>query len=165
MKVNCSSALGIVLILGLVALGLTGCAAVKPVPEAELQVIPDKIVLSPALIKEPVQFKGSRFAPKEMVVVEMVLPPGVKVKGIKEGEDVGLAYGTADDKGNFQSAMAPTATLNWFFQVGWTPLLKPDFKQARPLPPGKYEIRATGVDSEAVGKATLEILPPPKKKS
>ena len=149
---------------GILILGLSGCAALKPVPKAELQVIPAKTFLSPALFKKPIQFKGSRFSPKEMVVVEMVLPPGVKVKGVTKGEDVGLAFATADDKGNIIAKMSPIATLNWFFQVGWTPNMKPDFKQARPLKPGKYEILATGMDSGAVGKAVLELVPPPKKK-
>jgi len=71
---------------------------------------------------------------------------------------------TADDKGCFTAAMQPTATLNWFFQVGWTPLLKPDFKQAKPIPPGVYKIRATGLDSDTVAFSTLKIVPPPKKK-
>ena len=149
---------------GILILGLSGCAALKPVPTAELQVIPDKTVLSPALIKKAVQFKGSRFSPKEMVVVEMVLPPGVKVKGVTKGENVGLAFATADDKGNFLAKMSPISTLNWFFQVGWTSNMKPDFKKAKPLKPGKYEIMATGMDSGAVGMATLEFLTPPKKK-
>lgn len=149
---------------GILILGLLGCAALKPVPTAELQVIPDKTVLSPALIKKAVQFKGSRFSPKEMVIVELVPGPGVKIKGVSEGENVGLAFATADDKGNFLAKMSPISTLNWFFQVGWTPNMKPDFKQAKPLKPGKYEIIATGMDSGAVGKATLEFLTPPKKK-
>ena len=150
--------------VGLLIFGLLGCAALKPGRKAKLQVIPDKTFLSPALFKKPIQFKGSGFDSKEMVVVEMVLPPGVKVKAVPEGENVGLAYATADDKGNIAAKMAPTATLNWFFQVGWTPNMKPDFKQAKPLRPGKYEIIATGMDSGAVGKAVLELVPPPKKK-
>lgn len=152
------------LCVGLIIMGLWGCAALKPVPKANLQVIPDKTILSPALIGKPIQFKGSGFATKEMVVVEMVLPSGVQVKTVPAGENVGLAFATSDDQGNVAAKMAPTATLNWFFQVGWTPNMKPDFKQAKPLKPGKYNIMATGMDSGAIGKATLEFLPPPKKK-
>jgi hypothetical protein len=129
-----------------------------------LQVIPAETFLSPALIRKPVTFKGTGFMPKEMITVEMVLPAGVKMKGINEGEDVGLAVGTADEKGNFTAAMQPIATLNWFFQVGWTPLLKPNFKEARPIPPGVYKINATGLDSERIASSTLKIVPPPKKK-
>jgi len=133
-------------------------------PQAKLEVIPAETFLSPALIRKPVTFKGSGFAPKEMISVEMVLPPGLKMKGITEGEDVGIAVATSDENGNFTAAMQPTATLNWFFQVGWTPLTRPNFKEARPIPPDVYTINATGLDSDRVATSTLKIVPPPKKK-
>jgi hypothetical protein len=121
-------------------------------PKATLEIAPAEIFLSPALFKKPV------------TSVEMVLPPGLKMKGIKEGEDVGIAVGTADENGNFTAAMKPIATLNWFFQVGWTPLLKPNFKEAKPIPPGVYKINATGLFSDIVATSNLKIVPPPKKK-
>jgi len=152
------------LFAGLLIFGFLGCAALKAVPKATLQITPDKTFLSPALFKKPIQFTGSGFGAKEMVVVEMVLPAGVTVKTVPKGENVGLAFGTADDKGNFTAKMSPVSTLNWFFQVGWTPNMKPDFKKAKPLRPGKYEIVASGMDSGAMGKAILELVPPPKKK-
>jgi len=154
-----------VIIPGLV-LGALACQTLQSLtgPKATLEIAPAEIFLSPALIRKPVAFKGSGFAPKEMITVEMVLPPGLKMKGVTEGEDVGIAVGTADDNGNFTAAMQPTATLNWFFQVGWTPVVTPNFKEARPIPPGVYTINATGLDSERVGTATLKIIPPPKKK-
>jgi len=156
-------ACGIRLVLGLLIAGM--CAGDVMAAGAGLTVVPDKTVLSPALIRKPIQFKGSGFSAKEMVMVEMVLPPGVKVKTVPEGEKVGIAFGTADEKGNFLAKMAPTATLNWLFQVGWTPNMKPNLKQAKPLPPGKYEIIASGMDSGKEAKSTLELLkPPPKKK-
>lgn len=133
--------------------------------EVTLQVIPEKIVLSPGLIKEPVQFKGSGFKPKELIVIEIVPPPELQIIGVTKGELVGLAQATCDELGNFLASMAPTATLNWFFQVGWTVALQPDFKQAKPLPPGKYEILVTGMESGFVGRSVLEILSPPKKES
>lgn len=153
-------------ILSALAMGAVSCQTLKSVtgPKAVLEVMPAKTFLSPALIKKPVTFKGSGFGPNEMVSVEMVLPPGVKVKGINEGEDVGIAIGNTDAKGNFTTAMKPIATLNWFFQVGWTPLLRPNFKEARPISPGKYKINATGLDSDTLATAILEIIPPPKKK-
>ena len=148
------------------ALGALSCQTLKSLtgPKATMEITPAEIFLSPALFKKPVTFKGSGFDPKEMVTVEMVLPPGVKMKGVTEGEDVGIALATADEKGNFTAAMSPIATLNWFFQVGWTPLLTPNFKEARPIPPGDYKINATGLDSDRVATATLKIVPPPKKK-
>ena len=154
-----------VIIPGLV-LGTLACQTLQSLtgPKATLEIAPAEIFLSPALIRKPVTFKGSGFAPKEMISVEMVLPPGLKMKGITEGEDVGIAVATSDANGNFTAAMKPTATLNWFFQVGWTPLLKPNFKEARPIPPGVYTINATGLDSDRVATSTLKIVPPPKKK-
>jgi hypothetical protein len=152
------------LILPGLVLGALSWAGTSSAAEAGLEVIPAETFLSPALIKQPVSFKGSGFAPKEMITIEMILPEGVTVKGVNKGEDVGIAVANADDKGCFAAAMQPTATLNWFFQVGWTPLLKPDFKQAKPIPPGDYKIRATGLDSDTVAFSTLKIIPPPKKK-
>jgi len=146
---------GIVLITGLV---VAGHAVAQ---DATVEVVPAQAELSPALIKQPVAFKGSGFGPKEVVMVEMILPQGVKVKAIPEGENVGLAYGQTDDNGNFETKMAPTATLNWFFQVGWTPEGKPNLQDAKPLPLGKYEVQVTGMPSGKVAKATLELLKPP----
>jgi len=147
-------------------LGALACQTLQSLtgPKATLEIAPAETFLSPALIRKPVTFKGSGFAPKEMISVEMILPPGLKMKGITEGEDVGIAVATSDEKGNFTAAMGPMATLNWFFQVGWTPLLKPNFKEARPIPPGVYTINATGLDSDRVATSTLKIVPPPKKK-
>ncbi len=134
-------------------------------PKAKLEVSPAETFLSPALIIKPVTFKGSKFSPNEIITVEMVLPSGMKMKGLNEGENmVGLAVGNSDDKGNFTAAMKPMATLNSFFQVGWTPLPRPNFKEAKPIPPGVYEITATGLDSDRVGTSSLKIVPPPKKK-
>ena len=148
-------------------LGAVSCQSLKSLigPKATLQVIPAETFLSPALIKKPVTFKGTGFGPKEMISVEMVLPPGMKMKGLAEGEEaVGLAVGNTDEKEDFTAAMGPMATLNWFFQVGWTPLLRPNFKEAKPIPPGEYKINATGLDSDRVATSTLKIVPPPKKK-
>ena len=152
---------GIVLAMGLLIAGLPAGSAIAA--DAKLVVTPDKTVLSPALIKKPIQFTGSGFGAKELVMVELVVPPGVTVKTVPKDEDVGLAFGKADDKGAFTAKMHPVSTLNWFFQVGWTPNMKPDFKKAKPLPPGKYQIKAEGMISGKTAKATLEFLKPPPK--
>ncbi|MCP4749260.1 MAG: hypothetical protein GY866_00055 [Proteobacteria bacterium] len=133
-------------------------------PQATLTVTPAKTVLSPALIKNPIQIAASGFTAKEMVVVELVLPPGVTVKTVPEGENVGLAYATADETGNIATKIGPAAVLNWFFQVDWTPNMKPVFAKAKPLKPGIYGIVAEGMDSGVVVKGSLEFVPPPKKK-
>lgn len=152
---------GIVLAVALMIVGHSGVKAVAG--DAALTVVPDKTALSPELIKQPVQFKGTGFEPGETAVVEMVLPKGVTVKTVAEGENVGLAFGDVDDKGAFVAKMAPTATLNWFFQTEWTKDMKPNLKEATPLPPGTYEIVATGMPSGKTAKATLEILKPAPK--
>jgi hypothetical protein len=55
--------------------------------------------------------------------------------------------------------------LMTFFQVGWdNNAMKPDFKEAKPLPPGTYTLEAIGTESEAKAQTTLTLLPPPKKK-
>lgn len=154
----------ILLILGFLIIGLWGCAGMQSKPTAQLEVIPNETALTPALFKKPVTFKGSGYAPNELVIVDLMIPKGVKIKTVSEDEEsVGLAFANADENGNVQAKMGATATLNWFFQVGWTPNMKPIFKEATPLPPGKYEIRATGADSDLFGMATLTIVPPPKK--
>jgi hypothetical protein len=157
--------MGLIMIIGL-ALGVFSCQTIasKPGPAATLEVIPAETFLSPALIGKPISFKGAGFQAKEMISVEMILPPGLEMKGVAEGERaVGIAVATADEKGDFAAAMAPTATLNWLFQVGWTPLLTPNLKEAKPLPPGVYQINATGLDTDRIAVATLTIVPPPKK--
>jgi len=153
------------LAVGILASGLTGCATLKGgPPAAELKVTPDKIFLTPDLLKNPPVFSGSGFGPKEIVVIEMILPPGVTVKGVPPGENAALGNATTDEKGDFEIKMGAMSILNTLFQVEWTPLIKPDFKQAKPLPPGTYEALATGMVSERVGRTKLTILPPPEKK-
>jgi hypothetical protein len=154
----------ILLILGFFNIGLWGCAGLQKRPTAELEVIPNETaLLIPDLLKEPILFKGSGYAPNEMVIVDLMIPKGVKIKSVPEDEGaVGLAYGTADENGNFSAKMGVMAKLNWFLQVDYTPK-GPDFKKATPLAPGEYDIRATGGDSDKFGMATLKIVPPPKK--
>jgi hypothetical protein len=152
------------LVLGLLTLGLSGCHLGQPKPTAELQVMPTETFISPGLLKKPVAFKGSGYAPNEYIVIDLMIPEGVKIKSVPEGDDsVGLAFGNADENGNFEVKMGAVATLNWFFQVGWTNNFKPNLKEASPLPPGEYDIRATGMESDLFGMATFKIVPPPKK--
>jgi len=164
MKTNRWNLLACILIFGVILVALGACATLKPGPKATLQVTPDKVVLSPALIKEPIVFSGSGFEAGEIVVVEMLVPEGLTIKGVPKGENVGIGNGNADADGNISIKMGAMTTLNTLFQVDWTPLIKPDFKKAKPLPPGTYDIIASGMISERVGKAQLTLLPPPEKK-
>jgi len=143
------------------------CSALFPPPKptATLAVTPEKVELAfPGILRVPIVFTGTGWKPKEMVVVEMVLPPGIEMKGVNPGEDVGIAYGEADDSGNFKGEVPATAKLNTIFRVGWTPILVPDPKTLNPIPPGVYKMKASGADSGAMATTTLEFIPPPPKK-
>jgi hypothetical protein len=160
-------ALGALVAIAFLVAGLWGCATLDepiPAPKAQLVIVPDKTPVTPDLLKDPLTFKGAGFKPKEVVVVDLMLPAGYKMKAVKDDErSVGLAFANADDQGNVETKMGAGAVFNWFFQVDWTPNMKPVMENATPLPAGKYEIRASGMDSDRVGTAVLEILPPPKK--
>jgi len=147
-------------------LPLLACSTLfpPPKPKATVAVTPAKVELAfPGILKVPIVFTGTGWKPKEMVVVDMVLPPGVEMKGVKPGEDVGIAYGEADDAGNFKGEVPVTAKLNTLFRVGWTPIMAPDPKTLNPIPPGVYKIKASGADSEAVANTTLEFVKPAPK--
>ena len=136
-----------------------------PKPKATVTVTPSQVELAfPGILKVPIVFSGAGWKPKEMVVVDMVLPPGVEMKGVKPGEDVGSAYGEADDAGNFKGEVPATAKLNTIFRVGWTPIMAPDPKTLNPIPPGVYTIKASGADSGVIVTTTLEFVKPAPKK-
>jgi hypothetical protein len=145
------------------AVVFTTGTALAQAPAATLKLTPDQAVLSPDLIKNPVTFSGTGFGPKEIVVLEIVLPKGVTVKGIPEGENGGLGNATADEKGEIKGTVTPSTVLTTLLQVNFTPLLQPDFKEAKPLPPGVYEVIATGMNTDRSAKASLTVLPPPQK--
>ncbi len=135
-----------------------------PKPNVTVAVTPQKVELKfPDILKVPIIFTGTGWAPKEMVVIDLVLPSGVEMKGVKPGEDVGIAFGLADEAGNFKAEVPPTAKLNTIFRVGWTPILAPDPKTLNPIPPGVYKIKASGSDSGAEATTTLEFIAPVKR--
>ena len=156
----------IVLTLLIFLLPLVTCSTLfpPPKPKATVTVAPAQVELAfPGILKVPIVFTGTGWKPKEMVVVDMVLPPGVEITGVKPGEDVGIAYGEADDAGNFKGEVPATAKLNTIFRVGWTPILAPDPKTLNAIPPGVYTIKASGADSGVVVTTTLEFIAPVKK--
>lgn len=135
-----------------------------PKPKVTVAVTPEKVELKfPDIMRVPIVFTGTGWTSKEMVVVDLVLPPGVEMKGVKPGEDVGIAFGQADEAGNFKAEVPPTAKLNTIFRVGWTPIFAPDPKTLNPIPPGVYTLKASGVDSGGVATTTLEFVAPIKK--
>ena len=156
----------IVLSLLVFLLPFVSCSTLfpPPKPKVTVAVTPEKVELAfPAILKVPIVFTGSGWKPKEMVVVDLILPPGVEIQGVKPGEDVGIAYGEADDAGNFKGEVPATAKLNTLFRVGWTPILTPDPKTLNPIPPGVYKIKASGADSGALATTTLEFVKPAPK--
>lgn len=157
----------IVLSLLMFLLPFAACSTLfpPPKPKATVAVTPEKVELAfPGILRVPIVFTGTGWKPKEMVVVEMVLPQGVEMPGVKPGEDVGIAYGQADDEGNFKGEVPVTAKLNTIFRVGWTPILAPDPKTLNPIPPGIYKVKASGTDSGAVATTILEFVKPAPKK-
>jgi hypothetical protein len=157
----------IVLSLLMFLLPFVACSTLfpPPKPKATVAVTPPQVELAfPGILRVPIVFTGTGWKPKEMVVVDMVLPPGVEMKGVNPGEDVGIAYGEADEAGNFKGEVPVTAKLNTLFRVGWTPIMAPDPKTLNPIPPGVYTIKASGADSGVVATTTLEFIAPPPKK-
>ncbi|MBU2552772.1 MAG: hypothetical protein KKB20_30450 [Proteobacteria bacterium] len=132
---------------------------------AELVVTPDKTVLSPMLLKQPLMLSGSGWKPNEMVIVNLIPPQGVNIKGVDQGEDVGIALGNANAEGLFKVPIGAMPILMTFFQVDWdSATMKPNFKKATPLPPGAYDLEAVGFESNIKAKTTLTLVPPPDKK-
>lgn len=151
----------ILLVLSLLTMEHWGCHGLKSSPTPKLNVIPQEIAITQAILKRPVQFSGWGYGPQEYIVVDLMIPKGIKIKNVPESEDsVGIAFAIADENGVFKATMGARDTLEWFFQVGWTKNMKPIFEEATPLPPGTYEIRATGVESELSGMVTLTVIPP-----
>ena len=156
----------IVLSLLMFLLPLMACSTLfpPPKPKATVAVTPARVELAfPGILKVPIVFTGTGWKPKEMVIVDMVLPPGVQMQGVKPGEDVGIAYGEADDAGNFKGEVPATAKLNTLFRVGWTPILSIDPKTLNPIPPGIYTMKASGTDSGVAVTTTLEFVKPAPK--
>ncbi len=157
----------IVLSLLMFLLPFASCSTLSPSPKPSptVTVTPAQVELAfPAILKIPIVFTGTGWKPKEMVVVDMILPPSVQIQGVKPGEDVGIAYGEADDAGTFKGEVPATAKLNTIFRVGWTPILAPDPKTLNPIPPGIYKVKASGADSGTVATTTLEFVAPAPKK-
>ncbi len=156
----------ILLMIGTIAFSWVACKTLFPPPKPKVtaSVTPEKVELKfPDIMRVPIVFTGTGWSPKEMVVVDLVLPPGVEMKGAKPGEDVGIAFGQANEAGSFKAEVPVTAKLNTLFRVGWTPIMAPDPKTLNPIPPGVYKIKVSGADSGAMTTITLEFVAPVKK--
>jgi hypothetical protein len=122
-----------------------------------------------AMLAIPVTFKGTGWQPNEIITIDLVVPPDVEMTGLdrERGEDsVGIAFATADDKGNFEAKLEKTATIGFILRGGFTPTLAPDpatLIPGNPLPNGIYTLRAVGEDARSVATKTwdLQLVAPP----
>ncbi len=125
-----------------------------------------KMPVSLAVLGIPVVFEGSGWQAGDKVLIELVLPSGVRLTGMKPEEDsVGLAFATVDASGKFMATMDTVAKLNWLLGSGLTASLTPDLKNVKPLPNGVYTVKASGVDprTTATIKWELEFTAPATK--
>ena len=140
-----------------------------PVPPAPPEAPPVKVVLPTTLpamlsiLQTRIYFTGSGYQPKEMVVVEMDVPPGVEIPAVKPGEPVGVAFADADEKGSFTADVAAGTKIQTFLRGTILPTLAPDPKSFKPIPHGIYTFRSIGTESGRVGVSRIEFLPPAPK--
>jgi hypothetical protein len=137
-----------------------------PVPPAPPEPPPLKVTLPttmPAMLsilRTRIYFTGSGFQPKEMVVVEMEVPPGVEIPAVKPGEPVGVAFAEADGKGDFTAYVGTLTKIQTFLRGTILPTLAPDPKSFKPIPHGVYTFRSIGTESGKVGVSKIEFVPP-----
>ena len=153
---------------------LIGCKGMTPAPAAPAPASTPKVEAAPPLqvtlpttlpamlgiLRTRIYFTGSGYAPNEIVVVEMEVPPGVEIPAVKPGEPVGVAYAQADQAGNFTADVSPSDKILTFLRGNILPTLAPDPKSFKPLPHGVYTFVATGAESDRVAKTRIEFVPP-----
>jgi hypothetical protein len=163
----------LILLIILFAL-LIGCKGMTPAPAAPTPASTPKVEAAPPLqvtlpttlpamlgiLRTRIYFTGSGYAPNEIVVVEMEVPPGVEIPAVKPGEPVGVAYAQADQAGNFTADVSPSDKILTFLRGNILPTLAPDPKSFKPLPHGVYTFVATGAESDRVAKTRIEFVPP-----
>jgi len=140
-----------------------------PVPPASPESPPLKVTLPTTLpamlgiLRTRIYFSGEGFQPKEMVVVEMDVPPGVEIPAVKPGEPVGVAFAYADEEGNFTADVEAMAKIQTFLRGTILPTLAPDPKSFKPIPHGVYNFRSIGTESGRVGVSKIEFVSPAPK--
>jgi len=141
---------------------LTSPAAPPPAPEPPVMkvTLPTTLPAMLSILQTRIYFTGSGYQPKEMVVVEMDVPPGVEIPAVKPGEPVGVAFADADDKGNFTAVVGDGTKVQTFLRGTILPTLAPDPKSFKPIPHGIYTFRSIGTESGRVGVSKIEFVPP-----
>jgi len=143
---------------------LTSPSAPPPVPEPPIVkvTLPTTLPAMLSILQTRIYFTGSGYQPKEMVVVEMDVPPGLEIPAVKPGEPVGVAFGYADEKGDFTADITPPTKIMTFLRGNISPTLAPDPKSFKPIPHGIYTFRITGAESGRTALSKIEFVPPGK---
>ncbi len=144
---------------------LPALAKAMGLPEAAAAALPPQM----GILAIPVKFKGSGWRPNEIITIELVVPPDVEMKGLDRarGEDsVGIAFATADEKGNFEATLERVSKVDWLLRGSFLPTMALDTASlANPLPNGTYTLRAVGDDPRSFTTTTwvLELKAPTAK--
>jgi hypothetical protein len=131
-----------------------------PDPPALRVILPTTLPAMLGILQTRIYFSGSGYQPKEMVVVEMDVPPGVEIPAVKPGEPVGVAFADADEKGDFTADVAAGTKIQTFLRGSILPTLAPDPRSFKPIPHGVYTFRSIGTESGRVGVSKIEFVPP-----
>jgi hypothetical protein len=133
-----------------------------PEPPPLKVTLPTTLPAMLGILRTRIYFSGEGYQPKEMVVVEMDVPPGVEIPAVKPGEPVGVAFAHADEKGNFTADVAAGTKIQTFLRGTILPTLAPDPKSFKPIPHGTYTFRSIGTESGRVGISKIDFVPPGK---
>src|SRR5512143_110023 len=114
----------------------------SPEPQTLKVTLPTTLPAMLSILRTRIYFSGEGYQPNEIVVVEMDVPPGVQIPGVKPGEPVGVAFATADDKGNFTANVEAGTKIQTFLRGTILPTLAPDPKSFNPIPHGVYTFRS-----------------------
>jgi hypothetical protein len=157
-----ASMIALAILLAIYLLGCAGTQTSKKQPT--VQVSPTKVAISMAIFKTPIVFTGSGWKPGEIVVLDMVVPPEVKIPAVEPGEDAGVGFGKVDEKGNFKCTMGGMTKIITVFRGSLNPeTFKPIGKTFKPIPFGAYTIKATGMDSGGPVTTSIEFVKPAPK--
>lgn len=149
-----------VILVIFMAFNLLCCAGMqmkRPVPTVEVS--PSMIPISPDIFKTPIVFTGSGWKPGEIVALEMVIPKDIEIPSLKPGEDVGVGFGKVNESGNFRCEMEGMTKIITIFRGSMNPeTFKPIAETFKPIPFGKYTIKASDMAGKRVVTTILEFV-------
>ena len=151
--------------IALLLLPIVGCAPEEAAPPAagSIHVTPSSLELAfPLMLVIPINFNGTGWQPGEAIAIELVLPPGVQMKGVEPGENAPVAFAYADEEGNFNTSMVTTTKILTIFR-GDLDLTRPGNvvpESINPIPPGTYTIEAIAVLSGSSNETTITFTAP-----